>query len=152
MAEGGVPGPRPVVTAFLVHGGKVLLLRRSPRVSTFPGLWAGVSGSLPPGEDPLAQAYREVAEETGLPPEALTLRARGAPLLVQDAEGREWLVHPFAFRVEDPSRVRLDWEHTEMRWEEPEAMRTLPTVPGLWEAWERVRGGGSLFLSGERGW
>lgn len=130
--------PRPVVTAFLVHKGKVLLLRRSRRVRTFPGKWAGVSGSIPPGTSPLAQAYQEIMEETGITPEGLTLCAHGTPLLVRDDEAREWLVHPFAFCVHDPSAIRLDWEHTDMRWMEPEAMRTLPTVPGLWEAWDRV--------------
>lgn len=133
--------PRPVVTAFLMHGGKVLLLRRSAKVRTFPGLWAGVSGSIPSGVEPLAQAYREIEEETGIPHEGLTLCARGEPLLVQDEEGREWLVHPFAFCVADPAAVRLDWEHTEMRWIEPEAMRGLAMVPGLWEVWERVCSG-----------
>lgn len=136
-------GPHPVVTAFLVHKGKVLLLRRSERVRTFPGRWAGVSGSIPPGVTPLAQAYQEIREETGIPPEGLTLCAQGTPLLIRDDAGRDWLVHPFAFWVRDPSAIRLDWEHSEMRWVEPEAMRTLSTVPGLWEVWERVRNRGT---------
>ncbi|MCS7206649.1 MAG: NUDIX pyrophosphatase [Dehalococcoidia bacterium] len=132
--------PRPVVTAFLVHGGKVLLLRRSALVRTCPSRWAGVSGSIPPGVDPLAQAYQEVQEETGLLPEGLTLCAQGTPLTVQHEQGGAWRVHPFAFRIADPTPIRLNWEHTEMRWVDPEAIRTLPTVPGLWEAWERVQG------------
>ncbi|GBD10452.1 hypothetical protein HRbin23_00094 [bacterium HR23] len=131
--------PRPVVTAFLMHEGKILLLQRSQQVRTFPGRWAGVSGSIPPGVDPLAQAYQEIWEETGIPAEGLALCGQGQPFLVRDEEGREWLVHPFAFCVRERGAVRLDWEHTQMRWVEPEAMRTLPTLPGLWEAWERAR-------------
>ena len=54
-----------VVTSFIRHRGKILVLRRSEKVGTYKGKWAGVSGYL---EDPtpLAQALREINEETGL--------------------------------------------------------------------------------------
>jgi hypothetical protein len=34
--------------------------------------------------------------------------------------------------------VRLDWEHTEMRWVRAEEVSALETVPGLAEALARV--------------
>ena len=57
---------RHVVTAFLTRGNQVLLLRRTDRVSTYKGRWAGVSGSVEAGSTPIEQAIQEIEEETGL--------------------------------------------------------------------------------------
>lgn len=123
-----------VVTAFLRHDTRLLLVRRSDRVRSFPGRWAAVSGYL---EDPtpLKQAYRELREETGLTEEQLLLVAAGRPLEVPSPEtGTLWVVHPFLFEVADPAAVRLDWEASELRWVTPEEIKDLVTVPSLREA------------------
>jgi len=128
-----------VVTCFLEYRGKVALLRRSQRVSTYQGRWAGVSGYIEPGATPYDQALEELREEVGLGPEDVELIREGEPLeAVDEALGRRWLIHPFRFRVVNPEKLRLDWEHTELRWFEPEEMTGYSTVPKLWEAWQRV--------------
>jgi len=128
---------RDVVTAFLIHDGRILVLRRSDRVGTYRGLWAGVSGYLE--AEPLEQAYREIAEETGLDRDAVSLVKAGAPLRVDDREsGRRWRVHPFLFAVADPAGIRLDWEHRERRWVWPNEIERLETVPALADALARV--------------
>jgi 8-oxo-dGTP pyrophosphatase MutT (NUDIX family) len=120
-----------VVTAFLRHGGEILLLRRSDRVGSYRGCWAAVSGYLE-GSDALAQALREVEEETGIDRSALRLAKAGAPLAVEDAVlGREWVVHPFLFDLHARPPVRLDWEHSAFRWVAPTALGGLATVPRL---------------------
>jgi ADP-ribose pyrophosphatase YjhB (NUDIX family) len=132
---------RHVVTCFLLRrspaGDQILLVRRSAAVSTYPGRWAGISGSV--DTTPEAQALTEIAEETGLTPPAIRLLGRGAPLTVDDpALGRRWVVHPYLFLVETPAAVRLDWEHTEGRWVTPAELAGYPTVPGLRDALARV--------------
>jgi len=133
-----VTGVRPVevVTVFVVReDGKLLLLRRSERVGSFRGRWAGVSGYL---EDPTPeqQAFREVAEETGIDrPRVLSHRA-GRPVYARDG-ATVYVVHPFLFRVARPD-VRLDWEHTECAWVPPEEIDRRPTVPNLDRAWRAV--------------
>ncbi len=131
-----------VVTCFLLRraaaGDEVLLLRRSQQVGTYRGRWAGVSGYLEEDE-PLAQAYREVKEETGLAADEVRLLATGEPLTVVDARaGRRWIVHPFLFEVTPGAQVRVDWEHTEARWVRPEDVFAFETVPQLAEALMRV--------------
>ena len=129
---------REVITAFLSHGGKILVLKRSAKVGTYQGHWSGVSGYLERSE-PLDQAYTEIAEEVGLANDQVTLLRRGAPLEVIDhAQGRAWRVHPFLFAVREPEQIRLDWENTEMRWIDPSEVSRLETVPGLGEVLERV--------------
>ena len=127
----------PVVTAFLQRpDGRVLLLQRSARVGSFQGRWAAVSGYL---EDPtpLAQAIREVREETGVPEAGLDLVGTGRPVLSRDGD-RVFVVHPFRFRV-GSVKVQLDWEHTACEWVDPEEIERRPTVPKLATAWQRVR-------------
>ncbi len=127
-----------VVTCFVTNTeGQLLILRRSDRVGTYRGRWAGVSGYLE-GE-PEEQAYTELREEVGLDRTDVTLVATGEELEVPDETlGRTWVVHPFLFTVRDAARVRLDWESVESRWISPGDLHEYPTVPGLAEGFERV--------------
>ena len=101
---------RQVVTAFLEHEGKILLVRRSQTVRTHQGLWAGISGYLE--HAPLEQTVIEIREETGLDGPDVELRQEGQPVDVADPEHNiRWIVHPFLFRVNRPDTIRLDWEN-----------------------------------------
>jgi len=129
---------REVITVFLSHAGKILVLKRSTKVGTYQGHWSGVSGYLE-RTDPLDQAYTEISEEVGLNSDQVTLIRREAPLEVVDqVQGRAWRVYPFLFAVREPEQIRLDWENTEMRWINPSELSRLPTVPGLAEVLQRV--------------
>jgi len=124
---------------FLEHDGKVMILRRSERVGTYRGKWAGVSGYIEEGRTPSQQAWTEIREEVGLDADDVELVQEGEPLEVVDVDlGRKWIVHPFRFRVLKPEKIKIDWEHTEARWIAPEDIGRHETVPGLLEAWERV--------------
>jgi 8-oxo-dGTP pyrophosphatase MutT (NUDIX family) len=132
-----------VVTCFLLRRERgvdeLLLLRRSERVGTYRGRWAGVSGHVEEGVAPLEQAYREIGEEVGPGRDHVRLLAEGEPLVVVDESiDTRWTVHPFLFEIVHPDDVRLDWEHTESRWVRPEEVSALETVPGLAEALSRV--------------
>ena len=129
---------REVITVFLSHAGKILVLKRSTKVGTYQGYWSGVSGYLE-RTDPLDQAYTEISEEVGLSSDQVTLIRREAPLEVVDqVQGRAWRVYPFLFAVREPEQIRLDWENTEMRWINPSELSRLQTVPGLAEVLQRV--------------
>src|SRR4051812_25850677 len=110
--------PRDVVTAFLRRGGRVLLQKRSSAVRSYRGLWAAVSGSVEPGEEPRRTAERELEEETALGAGGILVQA-GLPFIVEAASaGRRYRVHPFLF--DSPAgEPRLCWESTEQRWEHP---------------------------------
>ena len=126
-----------VVSAFLIHDGRILVLRRSDKVSTYRGRWATVSGYLE--QAPLDQAYTELDEETGLGRDDVVLLKEGDPLLIHDHDNdRTWRVHPFLFEVKDSSRIRLDWEHVDRRWIWPGELDGLDIVPGLGDALKRV--------------
>ena len=128
-----------VVTCFLTRGGKILVLRRSGQVGTYPGMWAGVSGFVEGEEAPESRAWVEILEETGIDAKRLDLLKRGEALTVMDPDlERHWIVHPFLFRVAEGASVRLDWEHLESKWIDPGDLESLETVPDLAEAFRRV--------------
>lgn len=139
----GPSDPTSVVTSFLLRQGQdgeeILLVRRSQRVRTYQGAWAGVSGYLEAGVTPVEQAYTELREEMGLDSSSVTLVKAGTPLLVEDgAQGLHWLVHPFLFTLHSQQDLRLDWEALEMRWVRPDDLRAYYTVPMLAEALAEV--------------
>jgi ADP-ribose pyrophosphatase YjhB (NUDIX family) len=129
-----------VVSSFLESQGKILLLRRSKDVSTYKEKWAVVSGYIEEGLSPRQQALKEILEETGLGEEELEFIKEGKVLeIIDERLGIRWTVHPLRFRIKDPRMLRLDWEHREAKWINPHAIPKFDTVPGLKEAWERVR-------------
>lgn len=133
------PEIRQVVTAFLQHEGKILIVRRSQAVGSYRGKWSGISGYLE--HEPLKQALVEIREETGLNEQDVELVRRAEPLEINDSEHNlRWLVHPFLFSVKQPDAVRLDWENVEMRWILPEKIDDYPTVPALKETLARCLG------------
>jgi 8-oxo-dGTP pyrophosphatase MutT (NUDIX family) len=126
----------PVVTSFLEdEEGRVLLVRRSEKVGSYQGQWSGISG-YQEEPTPLAQAVKEIQEETGIAPEDLSLVAEGGPVYVRHGE-EVFVVHPFRFRVPHPP-VRLDWENVESEWVPPSEIPLRSTVPKLDRAWEAV--------------
>ena len=127
-----------VVTVFLEHDRKILLLRRSQKASTMKGLWAGISGYIE-NNDALTQALKEIEEETGLGNKKLNLLHVGQPLEVVETNNPDtaWVVHPYLFHS-NTSLIRIDWEHDELRWINPNEIQSYETVPKLKEALRTV--------------
>lgn len=123
-----------VVTCFVEHDGKILLLKRSDKVGSFQGRWAGVSGYLESNSKD--QAYTEIREELGLTKEDIDLLVQGPMLSVKGTTDLSsmWHVHLFLFHLDDPDKIRLDWEHTDWQFVYPSEIGNFETVPKLEEA------------------
>jgi ADP-ribose pyrophosphatase YjhB (NUDIX family) len=122
-----------VVTCFLFSEGKILLLRRSSRVSTYKERWAAVSGTIETNPD--EQALAEIREEVGLQSHDIQLIRKGQALLVEDKNlDIQWIVHPYLFYVKNPAGLHLDWEHQDSKWVNPADIENYNTVPELKEA------------------
>ncbi len=131
------PRATPVVTVFLSAGGKVALFKRSDRVGSYAGAWAGVSGYIE--RLPLEQAYVELREETALEGDDVELRGIGVPVVVEDTDlNRTWIVHPFLFDRYSPQRITIDWEADSVEWVAPDKLTDRHTVPGLDRALDSV--------------
>ena len=126
-----------VVTCFLESDKEILILQRSEKVGTYQGRWAGVSGYMESSPD--EQALTEIKEETGLDREDIELIRKGIPLEVVDERlGRRWIVHPYLLHVKDRNKIKIDWEHQEIKWINPRDIGKYETVPKLPETLERV--------------
>jgi len=112
-------------------------LRRSGQVGSYQGRWAGVSGYIETTAD--EQALAEIEEETSLSGEELKLIKKGKPLPIKDEKlGIKWIVHPYLFHIKDRDKIKIDWEHKEMRWIHPKDIDNYQTVPMLKETLARV--------------
>jgi ADP-ribose pyrophosphatase YjhB (NUDIX family) len=82
----------PGVTAIVVKDADVLLVRRSDTLE-----WAPVTGIVEPGEHPATAAVREVAEETGVECQLLTLSSVSvtAPVVHANGDQAQYLDHAF---------------------------------------------------------
>ena len=121
-----------IVTSFLVHNDKYLILKRSEKVKSMRGLWAGISGIIEGNEEPLYRAKREILEEVGIAENKITL-LKSAQQIRTDSpqyENHEWLIFPFLFSVQDPT-ITLNWENQEYKWISPSDLTQYQTVPSL---------------------
>jgi len=126
-----------VVTCFLRNRGRILLLRRSAKVGTFQGIWAGVSGYIEGDEIYLERALKEISEEVGITDPILN--ATGEPVYARDGN-RLFIVHPYVFEV-NTRDIHLDWEHAEYRWVKPGEIPAFKGVPKLAEAFRSATSG-----------
>jgi 8-oxo-dGTP pyrophosphatase MutT (NUDIX family) len=123
-----------VITCFLKDDDKILILKRSSKVGSYPNKWAGISGYIEGDENPYHRALKEIREEVGLNEDDLELLVEGSVIRVRDGP---WVVHPFLFRVKD-AEIKLDWEHVDYRWIDPLEIVEYDTVPRLAEALKSV--------------
>lgn len=100
---------------FLTHGDEILLMKRAADRRILPGRYNGLGGHIERGEDPLASAYRELAEEAGIRPRELRLRA-----IYHIDDGQESGALVFVFTGESPTRqLAPAFRHAaegELRW------------------------------------
>jgi 8-oxo-dGTP diphosphatase len=123
-----------IVTVFLEHDKKILILKRSQKVKTMKTKWGGISGYIEQ-EEPVKRALKEITEETGLKNKNVTLLRIGEPLEAVESGKPEitWIVHPFLFSS-NTYQIRIDWEHDEYKWINPKEIVNYETVPRLKDA------------------
>lgn len=121
-----------IVTSFIRHDDKVLILKRSNQVKTMKGLWAGISGIIEKDEEPLTRAKIEILEELGIPEENLKLikAAQEMRVVSPQYQNHEWEIFPFLFESKNP-QITLNWENSEYRWIQREDLINYDTVPNL---------------------
>ena len=122
------------VTSFLINDGEVLILKRSEKVGTQKGKWAGVSGYLEEDESPESRSKQEILEETRM--KGARMKKAGLPILAR-ANETMWKIYPFLYEV-DSREVVLDWEHVEHRWIEPSDVVKFDRVSRLRKALQAV--------------
>ena len=122
------------------------------RRSDMEDVWQGIAGGGEEGETPAEAAAREAREEAGIPRDAEYVALDSMTMLpVVNVLGFLWgpevLVIPeYAFGVDATGqRLRLSWEHTDIRWTDYGSAHRLvewdSNRTALWELHMRLTGG-----------
>jgi 8-oxo-dGTP pyrophosphatase MutT (NUDIX family) len=122
-----------IVTSFIKNDDKILILKRSNKVKSMKGLWAGVSGMIEKDDmTPLDRAKIEIFEETGIREEEIELlnEVKQMKILSQQYKNHEWNIFPFLFKAKNP-KIKLNWENSEFKWLQPNEIKNYETVPEL---------------------
>ena len=121
-----------IVTSFIKDNDKFLLLKRSEKVKTMKGLWAGVSGIIERDEEPLKRAKIEIFEELGITENKIKFLKSSLEMKVHSPqyENHEWEIFPFLFEVKNPI-IKLNWENSEYRWITINEIKNYETVPSI---------------------
>ena len=121
-----------IVTSFIQDEQKILILKRSDKVKTMKGLWAGISGIIEKNESPLTRAKIEIFEETGISEDKIKLIKASEKIRVNSPqyENHEWEIFPFLFEAKNPE-IKLNWENSEYVWISIDELRNYKSVPSL---------------------
>ena len=101
-----------IVTSFIKNNNKILILKRSDKVRSMKGLWAGVSGIIENNEKPLDRAKIEIFEEIGIKKEKIKLIKNIEKIKISSPQyvNHEWEIFSFLFETND-IKIKLNWEN-----------------------------------------
>jgi 8-oxo-dGTP pyrophosphatase MutT (NUDIX family) len=121
-----------IVTSFIRDNEKLLILKRSDKVKSMKGLWAGISGIIENNEEPLSRAKIEIFEEVGITEDRITLVKASEEMKIHSPQykNHEWEIFPFLFESNKPT-IKLNWENSDFKWINIEELKNHETVPSL---------------------
>ena len=121
-----------IVTSFLEHKDKILILKRSEKVRSMKGLWSGISGIIENNEIPISRAKIEIFEEVGISEKHITLIKSTKEFTIESPQykNQQWIIFPFFFTT-DTNSIKLNWENSDFRWIEVGQLKEFNTVPSL---------------------
>ncbi|HEU03711.1 MAG TPA: NUDIX domain-containing protein [Nitrosopumilus sp.] len=121
-----------IVTSFITSNEKFLLLKRSEKVKSMKGLWAGISGIIEKNEEPLQRAKIEIFEELGIKEDQVKLLKTAERMRVVSPQykNHEWEIFPFLFGANNPE-IKLNWENSEYKWISADELNNYKTVTNL---------------------
>lgn len=129
----------PVITVFVEHGGRVLLMKRSDKVRTYKGKWNTVAGYLDTLEPLRDKINEELREEIGIRPQDVESIKLGEKYTFTDKEiGLTWITYPLLVSLKRKPDIKLEEEHTEHRWIKPEEIKNFDIVPKIDLALKRL--------------
>ena len=121
-----------IVTSFIRDNEKLLILKRSDKVKSMKGLWAGISGIIENNEEPLSRAKIEIFEEVGITEDKINLIKATEEMRINSPQykNHEWEIFPFLFEANNP-KIILNWENSDFKWINIEELENYETVPSL---------------------
>ncbi len=127
----------PVLTVYIKHKNKILLLKRSNKVRTYQGKWNTVAGYLDELKSLREKVLEELREEIGIREDnLLSIKFLNRYKFTDPSIKKTWITYPVIVEIKNP-KIKLDWEHTEHKWIKLEDVRKFDTVPNLGKVLEK---------------
>ena len=113
-----------VATVYLIHRGRILLLKRSENATSYPGQYGGISGYIEEGETPEQTARREMIEECDV--HDAEMKRMGNEIYVRSG-GMLYVITPMLMESKT-DRVKLNEENSGYSWVTPDELYRHETV------------------------
>lgn len=128
-----------VVTVFVKYKEKILLVKRSQKVSGYRGKWNAISGYVDEIRPIKEIALKEISEEIGIKPSNVKKLTKGNEYTFSDKkEAKRWIVCPYLAELNKKPNIKLDWENTAYKWIDPKQIVKFDIVPHLDESLSRL--------------
>jgi len=122
----------PVITVFIKYQDRILLLKRSDKVSNYHGKWNTVSGYLDEVKPVKNKILEELKEELSIQEDIiLNIQYGKYWKLVDKKINKTWLIYPVMVELKKKPLIKLDWEHTDCKWIRPEEISKFDIVTKL---------------------
>ena len=121
-----------VINSVVVYGEEILILKRSEKLTYYPGLWSGISGfidEIKPIEDIVK---KELTEELGISIDIIQQIRMGEVIeLPSSKHDRVWMVYPILVELNQKPAIKLDWEHSAYAWIKPGELKGYEILSGF---------------------
>jgi isopentenyldiphosphate isomerase len=129
-----------VVTIFVKFEDRILLLKRSRKVSTYQDKWNTVAGYIDEIKPLKNKILEELKEETGIYEKDIFSYKFGKILTFKDNQiNKKWIIVPCIIVLNNQPNIKLDWEHIEYIWIKPQEISNYDTVPNLKKSYEKIK-------------
>ena len=120
-----------VVQCYLINKGQVAIFKRTEKLGVYKNYWSIIAGYIQADNQPLDQAYIELDEEGSVSKKQLKLINKIGPKVRIDKKiKRVWIIYSFLFEVKT-RKIKLDWEHSQIKWIKPLSFKNYKHVPGM---------------------
>lgn len=121
-----------VIDVLARHNGKVLLVKRSNKVSNYPEKWNVITGYFDELKSVEQKALEELEEETGIKKADIqSVNFKRVCRWKDDQIGKTWIVHQVLAELKRKPNIVLDWEHTEYAWIKPGELKNFDIIPDI---------------------
>ena len=122
----------PVINCFIKFQNEILLLKRSEKVSSYQGKWNSIGGFIDEAVSLENKAITEAKEELGITEENIKSIQTGKRIDFYDKDiDITWYIFPVLIELKAKPEIKLDWEHTDFVWINPEDLNKYDTVSDL---------------------
>lgn len=121
-----------VVTIFVLHKGRLLLLRRSDKVSSYRGKWHIIGGYLDDLQPLRSKVLEELREEASIAEKDIgSIDVKDVYTYTDASIRKTWITQVVVVHLKSLPEIKIDWEHTEYRWISPGELESYDVIYNL---------------------